>query len=376
MIFVFLFSIKLISAQEGCYLYPDSQLYCFSLENQDALEDCMSHDDCRLSEVFFPDQDCQDQTTFPVCEEVFCKSTCDYTFLGKCLGGKITPGQEQLWCSPGCCRFHSTPPFCSFQQTKWLCEVEARNKAAPQFNFDPSLTQAACQAYCSQTPPQTITQNLPMEPVSPPPSLPVVEVKTPSSFTPPTTATSPSTPSQPAPSPTKTTPPSEETLEVEEKTSFPILKLLFFLLLLIALFFWLYHKNKSKKEISSITKKRIPFFTSRKRIAQRREKLRKLIEERNKKRREQERAELFSLFGFGEITKKKPSYLDLLAKVIKTHELRKSFWLKQPSSSKKDAFAQVETLITDLKKGKKKITELTETQAKDIFERLKQILEK
>ena len=85
---------------------------------------------------------------------------------------------------------------------------------------------------------------------------------------------------------------------------------------------------------------------------------------------EKAKQELFAVFG--EPKPHKKTYVDLLEKVAHIHELRKAHWKK--TKPERDFFQEVEKTIEQL--NVEKIKELSETEAKQIFDRLKQIVSK
>ncbi len=150
---LFFFCLIIISvsalAESGCFLYPESSLYCSDVERQPAEEECSLFEDCSIGKTFNPGRNCQDLSAFPECQRVLCKSSCQQEFAGKCGAGAIPPGERELWCSPGCCRFTSrNQNNCEYTSNKWFCEVEVRNKLVPEFNFDPELLEPECNQEC------------------------------------------------------------------------------------------------------------------------------------------------------------------------------------------------------------------------------------
>ncbi len=372
-IFFLLVLVSWVWAEEGCYLYEESMLYCFDLEREDALEECMGYEDCRLENVFFEGKSCEDLISFPECDEVFCKSSCDYEFLGKCLGGAVLEGEEYIWCSAGCCRFeYYEREFCGFRESKWLCEMEAKNKEAGEFSFDPAINKEECEHICSEAAilGEKVTEGLIMEEVSEEEIVPEIEVVVEEKEKIP--------PQTPAPTPELFTEEKKEevTEELEKgiRMSWILFYFVLFLLLLITVYL-VYRKNKPEKEevkpkVEKV--KRPRFFFRKKAIKEREERLKKIKEEREHKRREKEREELFGLFGFGEVKERKISHVDLLEKVAKAHELRKHRWAKE-EKEEKDIFREIRKWA---KKKEEKAGKSAEEEAKKVFERLKKIIEK
>lgn len=332
--------VSLVSAEEGCYLHKESMFYCFDLEREEALGNCMIYEDCEFKEVFFSTRSCGDLRIFPECREVFCKSTCDYEPLGKCLGGEVLAGQEPIWCSPGCCRFeYYGGEFCESKTSKWLCEIEARNKYAGKFNFE-IMDESRCQEACAQAPivGARITEDLVTEGL-------VLETEAGKS------------------------PPPTPAIISEEGSKGWIWIFLVLIFLSIALFL-LYQRHKPKKEktVKKPKIKRKPrFFIRKKAIKEREERIRKLKEEIEKKRKERETKELFELFDLGGVREKKLTHVDLLKKIIKLHELKDRKRLRE-----EEIFRKAEKFVKRLKEKEK----FTEKEAEDIFERLRKIVEK
>ena len=344
--------------QEGCYTFQDSLLYCYDLNENEALEDFLLYSQPEFNQYFYPQQQCTD---FAECREIFCKSTCNYQYLGNCLGGEVEAGKELEWCSPGCCRFdYLGTSLCEYKNNKWLCEVEAKNKEAALFNFDPSLDQFSCQNYCSSALLGSISQGLNMEVVGQPlislpkpvqkeifPPAPIVEKKT-------------------------------ETAPGKNGT------VIWFLLLTVIFigavsFYLLYWKNRQKIPVSPQPKaepkpkeKKPPkFFINRQRIKEREEHLKHMEEAHQRKRRARERKELFNLFGMGKKKPKKIAHTDLLHKVAHHQELRKGSLHQELEGKERNFFQELEKVAKRLKG--EKIEEYTEPEAKKIIDELKKI---
>ncbi|MBI4983569.1 hypothetical protein HZC32_02895 [Candidatus Woesearchaeota archaeon] len=142
---------SLVYAQSGCFVYPDSSLYCQDITPEEAEQECSIDQDCDLNQAFFTDQSCSNIQSFPNCEMILCKSSCTDELAGKCVAGKVPDGDEEQWCSLGCCRFsYSGGEYCGFKNTKWLCEIEAKNKEATKFSFSFSLEESECTQKCSE----------------------------------------------------------------------------------------------------------------------------------------------------------------------------------------------------------------------------------
>lgn len=149
---LFLLSLALASAQTGCFVYPDSELYCSEITLEQAQHECF-YNDCDADEMFYLGDSCNDLTKFPNCEKILCKSSCQLEFSGKCTFGKITENKKQEWCSPGCCQFnYYDNNYCGYKNSKWLCDVEASNKEATEFSFDISKSESECYTFCLTNP--------------------------------------------------------------------------------------------------------------------------------------------------------------------------------------------------------------------------------
>lgn len=138
-------------AQEGCFLYPGSHFYCTDVTSEKAQQECSFYEGCALLSAFFEGETCANADAFPSCQKVLCKSSCKEEFMGNCLGGEVPKGMEQEWCSSGCCQFpYFGGSFCEYQETKWRCEIEAKNKDAAQYIFAFPLDKFTCEQQCSQ----------------------------------------------------------------------------------------------------------------------------------------------------------------------------------------------------------------------------------
>ncbi|MBR9683107.1 hypothetical protein GOV03_01050 [Candidatus Woesearchaeota archaeon] len=311
-----LLAVSLVSA-EGCYLHPESALYCLDLEAEEAAGDCAIYGECVIGKVFFEGKSCLDLNMFPKCQEVFCKSTCDYRSLGICLGGEVPAGEEEVWCSAGCCSFaYAGGEFCEFTDSKWSCELEAKNKEVNLFGFE-LLGERECKGTCSG--------ELILEP--------------------------------------------SVTEEIEEDTEMNWLWGILIIFSLAVILYLVYWKRKPKKKaVKSIEVKKKPrFFLRRRSIKKREARLKNMKEEMKHKIKLRAREELFELFGVQEGNDL--SHVDLLGKVVFAHKLHKKRQQKET-----DIFKKVETLIDQAKLKEKEA--MTEQEAKNIFEKLKRIVEK
>ncbi|MBR9683105.1 hypothetical protein GOV03_01040, partial [Candidatus Woesearchaeota archaeon] len=117
-------------AAEGCYYAPDSDLYCTSVSEEDALADNENY-----LAYFSPGISCDD---IQPCEKILCTDSCDYEFTSDCeaAGGIEIDEVEVLyndWCSEGCCDVGPSCVYISGGGTKQECV----NLATSQ-GFDPS----------------------------------------------------------------------------------------------------------------------------------------------------------------------------------------------------------------------------------------------
>lgn len=329
-VLVFLLFVSLISAEEGCYIYGDSMLYCLDLEREEALGDCMTYDGCRFENVFFEGKSCTDFNMFSECKEIFCKSTCDYEPLGKCEGGEVPSKEERAWCSLGCCQFeYYGEIFCGFKKNKWLCEIEARNKNAEKFSFE-AIGERECLAVCKEPSllGEKVTEKTEMGEIS-----------------------------------------SSEPVDWGKGISRFLIFL--FLVLLIVIFFLLYRRYKPGERRDSVKMIRKPFFLIKKSIKEREWRIGKIKEEREQKRKEKERRDLFELFDLGEIKERKLSHVDLLEKVAKVHELKDRRRIRE-----EDIFGKVKRLFKEREKNELEKQTTTEGEVKDVFERLKKVIKR
>ena len=143
----FLLTVFSASAQEGCFLLPESSSYCQSLSAPSAGDECSFFPSCILENVFHPGESC---AQFPECREILCKSSCTPQLAGKCPAGPVLPGEESQWCSPGCCQYSSSGGIsCGPVATKWECETGARHQGTAQYRFA-SLSEPECVSLCQQ----------------------------------------------------------------------------------------------------------------------------------------------------------------------------------------------------------------------------------
>jgi len=144
-------SVFSLAQEEGCFLHPESTAYCSDVSLDLAQQECAFFEQCPLEKVFFKGESCKDIVRFSQCQEILCKSTCDKKLLGQCEAGAISPSEQDTWCSKGCCRLNYLGEnHCSYKTSKWLCEVDARNKQLTEFVFTSLLEEKECVDYCNQ----------------------------------------------------------------------------------------------------------------------------------------------------------------------------------------------------------------------------------
>ncbi len=133
------------TADTGCFTYSDSGQYCQEITSTTAQEECSFFADCQLGLHYYVGELC---TSLPICKKVFCKSSCDYEYFGKCSAGEVPEGEEAEWCSAGCCRFiYYNSFYCNYEENKWLCEIAAVNKDTDGFSFN-LLDKNTCENFC------------------------------------------------------------------------------------------------------------------------------------------------------------------------------------------------------------------------------------
>ncbi|MBI4980004.1 hypothetical protein HZC30_00435 [Candidatus Woesearchaeota archaeon] len=161
--FAVLISASFALAEDGCFTYADSPLYCKTISIEEAQDECSLYEDCTL-EAAFSSGTCDDTSAFPSCQKVLCKSSCSETFVEECSAGIIPEEEQAEWCSPGCCKFsYSEGDFCEYKPSKWLCEVEAKNKNIVQFNFGIS-DEEQCADSCATATSPLEKENVPIKP--------------------------------------------------------------------------------------------------------------------------------------------------------------------------------------------------------------------
>ena len=102
------------SAGEGCYYYPDSDLYC-----TDVLESAAAADYKDYADYFNPGASC---TGWEMCDIITCSKGCEDMTRGECdelQGIEITQEMSNEWCSGGCCRIAGV--YCNYINNKQEC---------------------------------------------------------------------------------------------------------------------------------------------------------------------------------------------------------------------------------------------------------------
>ena len=147
-IIIALLTFQLVLAAQGCFLNKDSPLYCQTINQIEAEEECTIIEECNLTDDFVLNQDCSNNNK---CKKIFCKSSCTEKFKKDCPAGEISKDEMLVWCSSGCCRFnYLNKNFCQYKTSKWLCEVEVINKHVESFNYELKLDETQCQTFCQK----------------------------------------------------------------------------------------------------------------------------------------------------------------------------------------------------------------------------------
>jgi hypothetical protein len=147
-----LFSLAQAPTQSGCFTHPDSAYYCNNIDLEIASKECLKLEGCNLLDNFFISQDCNNNDKFSECELVLCQDSCSQSFKGNCLTGTVPKGKETEYCSEGCCRFnYGETNSCQYEEKRFLCEVEAKNKGSMTYNYDIYLTKYECDHFCEES---------------------------------------------------------------------------------------------------------------------------------------------------------------------------------------------------------------------------------
>lgn len=122
-----LLTISLALAETGCFLEKDSSFYCQTIDKDQATEECQLKQ-CTLEKSFIPNTPCTTKT-YPECEQILCKSSCQLDFAGNCRSGSIPEEHKQEWCTPICCAYIIDDKItCAPQFRQGICESQAKNK--------------------------------------------------------------------------------------------------------------------------------------------------------------------------------------------------------------------------------------------------------
>lgn len=141
-----LFTLPIALAESGCFIEKDSSFYCQTIDKEQAQEECQLKQ-CTLEKSFTPNTPCT-QETFPQCEQILCKSSCQLDFAGNCRSGKIPQEQKEAWCTPICCAYIIDDKItCSPQFRQGICESQAKNKNSNAYYTLPAEKQQ-CQTLC------------------------------------------------------------------------------------------------------------------------------------------------------------------------------------------------------------------------------------
>lgn len=133
-------------ASGGCFISPDSDLFCKFINLIELEQECGSLEGCNLNEHFLYEQNC---SQVQACKKVLCKSSCDLEYLGRCLQGEIPEGEFKEWCFEGCCRFELlTNSYCQIEKTKQSCGIEASNKGVNEISWDITQGKESCLSSC------------------------------------------------------------------------------------------------------------------------------------------------------------------------------------------------------------------------------------
>ncbi|PIN76712.1 hypothetical protein COV17_01460 [Candidatus Woesearchaeota archaeon CG10_big_fil_rev_8_21_14_0_10_36_11] len=158
---IFLLSFLFVSSAEsdGCYVYPESGLYCTTVSQSVAETDCVGYDDCSLSNHFIPLQDC---SSVDICRLVVCDIDCDEKTLVECqqqgLDDTGIPGievpieQYDSYCTPGCCTLipSTGENQCQYPLFKRECDDLATKRGfGKRYSALPETTYSSCQARCN-----------------------------------------------------------------------------------------------------------------------------------------------------------------------------------------------------------------------------------
>lgn len=148
LITVLLLSLTIVLA-DGCFLYPDSVVYCTDISLQEAQEECSFQERCEIQESF---KDAVTCSSLPECQKIICKTSCREEFAGRCPEGQV--GEND--CKTGCCQFdyssgqQLSEKFCDYTLSQRNCEIEAKNKEATGYFFNTQLNAKSCTLWCGQ----------------------------------------------------------------------------------------------------------------------------------------------------------------------------------------------------------------------------------
>ncbi len=141
-----LLTIPLALAESGCFLEKDSSFYCQTIDKEQAAEECLLKQ-CVLEKSFIPNTPCTPKT-YPECEQILCKSSCQLDFAGNCRSGSIPEEHKDEWCTPICCAYIIDDKItCSPQFRQGICESQAKNKNLNAYYTLPA-EKKPCQTLC------------------------------------------------------------------------------------------------------------------------------------------------------------------------------------------------------------------------------------
>lgn len=357
--------ISLVSSQEGCFTHEGSLAYCSDINIEEAKQECSFYENCNLLEAFHLDESCNNLDQFPVCKKILCKSTCQEEFSGKCVAGEIPIGEQESWCSPGCCRFsYFGQEPCDYKESKWLCEIEVRNREATEFIYIPS-TKQECNQQCTQdlVMLQKVEKGLQIEQVSP--GLVNFQKQSPGEL------------------PIFPTPKSKQESITGKKDLISLSNLLMGLLFLLFLGGVLFLFYQSRKKL--ITKKLLPSKIERKKTSPNRldfrslnpftqKRLKNLKWKSAHKKKEHQREEMFTEFGVAPV-KMTATYINKLKQIVKRNQSEKE---SRGESQKTDSLNNLDSLakIMEEREQKKKKKKEEKNKNEEAISQLKGIANK